>query len=59
MPYEYGSQSIDIKNPFRLEGIAYVVRAAPNPPDEALAANVQLDDLLIQAASPGSWGNSP
>ena len=28
MPYEYGSQSIDIKNPFRLEGIAYVGRAA-------------------------------
>jgi hypothetical protein len=28
MAYEYGSQRIDIKNPFRLEGAAYVARAA-------------------------------
>jgi hypothetical protein len=27
MPYEYGSQRIDIQNPFRLEGLAYAARA--------------------------------
>ena len=28
MPFEYGSQQVDIPNPFRFEGIAYTVRAA-------------------------------
>ncbi|HZF28272.1 MAG TPA: hypothetical protein VE907_04085 [Gammaproteobacteria bacterium] len=28
MSYEYGSQQVDIPNPFRFEGIAYAVRAA-------------------------------
>jgi hypothetical protein len=28
MSYEYGSQQVDIPNPFRFEGIAYTVRAA-------------------------------
>jgi hypothetical protein len=28
MPFEYGSQQVDIPNPFRFEGMAYTVRAA-------------------------------
>jgi hypothetical protein len=28
MPYEYGSQQIQIPNPFRFEGVAYTLRAA-------------------------------
>jgi hypothetical protein len=28
MPYEYGSQQVDIPNPFRFEGLVYTVRAA-------------------------------
>jgi hypothetical protein len=28
MPFEYGSQQVDIPNPFRFEGIAYTLRAA-------------------------------
>ncbi len=28
MPYEYGSQKIDIPNPFRFEGVVYTIRAA-------------------------------
>jgi DNA-binding response OmpR family regulator len=28
MPFEYGSQQIQIPNPFRFEGIAYTIRAA-------------------------------
>ncbi len=28
MPYEYGSQQVDIPNPFRFEGIVYTARAA-------------------------------
>src|SRR4029453_16408627 len=27
MPYEYGSQRIDIQNPFKLEGLAHTARA--------------------------------
>ena len=28
MPFEYGSQQVDIPNPFKLEGVAYTARAA-------------------------------
>ena len=27
MPFEYGSQQVDIPNPFRFEGMAYAARA--------------------------------
>ncbi|MBX5483939.1 MAG: phage tail sheath family protein [Myxococcaceae bacterium] len=37
--------------------LAYVVRAAPNPPTSETTAVLELGNLAISASSPGAWGN--
>lgn len=38
--------------------LAYVVRAAPNPPSSETTAALELGNLTISASSPGAWGDA-